>query len=118
MDPAVASRWEPECRYAWYAPLASVAMSAEDQVDGVVVFQLIEDVWRMGQQEDETIRRERRQTAQVGPMQGGIINADNGDLATTYGKEGGLIDQEGDLVTIGEFAILVDRHAAVMIMVS
>ena len=48
-DPAVASGREPECRYAWYAPLASVAMSAEDQIDGVVVFQLIEDIRRMGQ---------------------------------------------------------------------
>jgi len=55
MDSAVASGWEPEYRHAWYAPLASVAMSAEDQVDGVVIFQLIEDVWRMGQQERETI---------------------------------------------------------------
>jgi len=55
MDSAVASGWEPERRHAWYPPLASVAMSAEDQVDGVVIFQLIEDVWRMGQQERETI---------------------------------------------------------------
>jgi len=93
-------------------------MSTEDQVDGVVVFQLIEDVWRMGQQKGETIRRERRQTTQVGPMQGGIVNADNGDFATAYGKVGGLIDQEGDLVAIGKFAILVDRHATVVIMVA
>ena len=57
MDSAVASWWEPECRHARYAPLASVAMSAEDQVDGVVIFQLIEDVWRMGQQEGKTILR-------------------------------------------------------------
>ena len=48
-DPTVASRREPERRHAWYAPLASVTMSAEDQIDGVVVFQLIEDVRRMGQ---------------------------------------------------------------------
>jgi hypothetical protein len=38
-------------------------MSAEDQIDGVVVFQLIEDVWRMGQQEGEAILCARRQTA-------------------------------------------------------
>ena len=54
-DPAIASRREPERRHAGYAPLASVAMPTEDQIDGVVVFQLIEDVWRMGQQENETI---------------------------------------------------------------
>ena len=55
LDPAVASRREPERRHAGYAPLASVAMPAEDQIDGVVVFQLIEDVRRMGQQEGEAI---------------------------------------------------------------
>ena len=63
LDPAVASRGEPERRYAWYAPLASVAMSAENQIDGVVVFQLIEDVRRMGQQESEAVLCARRQTA-------------------------------------------------------
>jgi hypothetical protein len=55
LDPAVAAWREPERRHAGYAPLASVAMSAEDQIDGVVVLQLIEDVRRMGQQEDEAI---------------------------------------------------------------
>ena len=86
-------------------------MSAEDQIDGVVVLQLIEDVRRMGQQEDEAILCARRQTAQVGPMQRGIVDADNGDLAAVRRNEGGLIDQESDLVAIGEFAILIDRHA-------
>lgn len=71
----------------------------------------------MGQQEGETILCARWQTAQVGPMQRGIVDADNGDLATARGNEGGLIDQEGDLVAIGEFAILIDRHATVVIMV-
>jgi len=51
-------------------------------------------------------------------MQRGIVDADNGDLATVRGNEGGLIDQEGDLVAIGEFAIPIDRHAAVVIVVA
>ena len=51
LDPAVAPGRKPERRHAGYAPLASVAMPAEDQIDGVVVLQLIEDVRRMGQQE-------------------------------------------------------------------
>ena len=117
LDPAVASGREPERRHAGYTPLASVAMSAEDQIDGVVVFQLIEDIRRMGQQEGETILCARWQTAQVGPMQRGIVDADNGDLAAVRGNEGGLIDQEGDLVAIGEFAIPIDRHATVVIVV-
>jgi hypothetical protein len=38
-------------------------MSAEDQIDGVVVLQLIEDVRRMGQQEGEAILCAGRQAA-------------------------------------------------------
>ena len=118
IDPPIASGREPERRHARYAPLASVAVSAEDQIDGVVVFQLIEDVRRMGQQEGEAVLCTRRQAAQVGAMQRWIVHADNGDLAAVRANEGSLIDQEGDLVAIGEFAIPIDRHAAVMVMVA
>lgn len=55
LDPAVAPGRKPERRHAGYAPLASVAMPAEDQIDGVVVLDLIEDVRRMGQQEREAV---------------------------------------------------------------
>ena len=118
IDPAIASRGEPERRHAGNAPLASVAVPAEDQIDCVVVFQLIEDVRRMGQQEGEAVLCARRETAQIGPMQGRIVHSDNGDLATVRVNEGGLIDQEGDLVAIGEFAIPIDGHATVMVMVA
>ena len=63
LDPPIASRREPERRHAGYAPLASVAMPAEDQIDVVVVFQLIEDVRCMGQQEGEAILCALWQTA-------------------------------------------------------
>lgn len=59
LDPSVAAWREPEGRQAGDAPLASVTMSAEDQIHGMVVFQLIEDVRRMGQQEGEAILRAR-----------------------------------------------------------
>ena len=118
IDPPIASGREPERRHAGNAPLASVAVPAEDQIDGMVVFQLIEDVRRMGQQEGETVLCARRQAAQVGPMQRRIVHADNGDLAAIRTNEGSLIDQEGDLVAIGEFAIPIDRHTAVMVMVA
>ena len=38
VNSAIAAWREPKRRHAWYAPLAAVAMSAEDQIDGVVVF--------------------------------------------------------------------------------
>ena len=62
VDPAFAPWREPERRHAGYAPLASVAMSAEDQIDGMVVFQLIEDVRSMGEQEGEAILCAGRKT--------------------------------------------------------
>ena len=46
-SPAAAWR-EPDRWHAWDAALASVAMAAKDQIDSMVVFQLIEDVGRMG----------------------------------------------------------------------
>lgn len=51
LDPPIAAWGKPERRHARYAPLTTVAVSAEDQIDGVVIFQLIEDVRCMGQQE-------------------------------------------------------------------
>lgn len=48
VDSPIAARREPECRDARDAPLASVAMPAENQIDGMVFLQLIEDVRRMG----------------------------------------------------------------------
>ena len=93
-------------------------MPAEDQIDCVVVFQLIENIRRMGQQEGKTILGAWRQTAQVGPMQGRIVDADDGDFAAADGNEGSLVDQEGDFMAVGEFAILIDRYAAVVIVVA
>ena len=51
-------------------------------------------------------------------MQRGIVDADNGDLAAVRRNEGGLIDQEGNLVAIGEFAVPIDRDATVVIVVA
>lgn len=51
-------------------------------------------------------------------MQRGIVDADDGDLATVYGDVGGLIDQEGDLMAVREFDIVIDRHATVVIMIA
>ena len=63
IDPSVTSGREPERRYAWYAPLASVAMPAKDQVDGVVALHLFEDIRCMGQQESEAVLCARWQAA-------------------------------------------------------
>ena len=63
IDSAITAWREPERRHAWYAPLATVAMSAEDQIDSVVVFELIEDVRCMGEQEGITVLCARRQAA-------------------------------------------------------
>ncbi len=69
IDSAVTAWREPECRHAWYAPLATMAMAAEDEIDSVVVFQLIEDVRCMGEQDGVAVLCAWRQAAQVGSMQ-------------------------------------------------
>lgn len=51
-------------------------------------------------------------------MQRGIVDADDGDFTSVCLNKGGLIDQEGDLVAIGEFGVAIDRHAAVIFMVA
>jgi hypothetical protein len=51
-------------------------------------------------------------------MQRRIVDADNGDFATAGGDKGGLIDQEGDFMAIGKFAVPIDRYATVMIMIA
>ena len=63
IDSAVTAWREPECRHAWYPPLAAVAMAAEDQIDGVVVLQLIEDIRSVGQQEGVAVLCAWRQAA-------------------------------------------------------
>ncbi len=49
IDPSAAAWREPDHRHAGDAALAPVAMAAQDQIDNMVVFQLLEDVGRMGQ---------------------------------------------------------------------
>ena len=47
-DPAVTSRRKPERRNPWHTPLPAMAVSAQDQIDGVVRLYLIENIRCMG----------------------------------------------------------------------
>ena len=47
-DAPVTSGGEPERRHAWKAPLSSMAMPAQDEIDMMVLFQLLKDVGSMG----------------------------------------------------------------------
>ena len=57
------TRRQPECRDPWHSPLSSMAVSAENQIDGVVFLHLIQDIRRMGQQQGEPAVCGRRETA-------------------------------------------------------
>jgi hypothetical protein len=46
-----------------------------------------------------------------------IVNTHDGQLTFISWNEYGLIDQECDLVPVGEFRIVIDGHAAVMVVV-
>ena len=57
-----------------------MTVSAQNQVDGMMRFHLIEDVRRMGQQEGKATVGTRRDTPKVGSVERGIVNPDNSQL--------------------------------------
>jgi hypothetical protein len=54
---------------------------AENQINGMMRFDMVEDVRRMGQQQRKTMVRTSGDTSKIGSMQRGIINSDNHQLS-------------------------------------
>ena len=80
-NPASAAWWKPECGHSRNLPLPSMAMSAQDQVDGMVLVHLVEDVWRMGEKQGEAAICRRRDASKIGAMERRIIDSDDGQFA-------------------------------------
>lgn len=80
-NPAPAAWWKPECGHSRNLPLPSMAMSAQDQVDGMVLVHLIEDVWRMGEKQGKAAICRRRDASKIGAMERRIIDSDDGQFA-------------------------------------
>ena len=117
-DPATAAWRKPEGRDAGNPPLTAMTVTAENQVDSVIVLQHVKDVRRVGQQQRKPVLGRRRNASQIRPMERWIIDADDGQLTASRWDERALIDEQTDLVTIREFRVVGKRDTAVMIMVA
>ena len=117
-DAAATTRRKPECRYTGNPPLTAMAVAAENQVDGVLVVEHVEDVGRVGKEQREAVIVRGRNAPKVGTVKRRIIDADNGEFPRAGRNENALIDQQGDFVTVGKAGILGNRHAAVVVVVA
>ena len=74
---AIAARREPESGDPWHSPLPTMAMSTEDQINTMMIFNIVQDVRGMSQQYRTALFRTRRDTSKVRTMKGRIIDTDN-----------------------------------------
>ena len=95
-----------------------MAVPAQNQVDGVIVVQHVENVGRMSQEQRKPMLCRRRDASEVGAMERGIIHADDGELSAAGRNERTLVDQQGDFMPIRQLGIFRQRYTAVMVMVA
>jgi hypothetical protein len=93
-------------------------VSAQDQINSVMRLDIVEDIGRMGQEQRKAMAGAGRDTSKVGAMKRRIIDADDCQFSLSGRYDGALIYQQRDLVSVGEFGILCDRHSAVMIVIA
>ena len=72
----------------------------------------------MGEQNCETTLDSRRNAADIGTVRGWVIEADDPQLTTHHGDEDCLVDEQVQLVPVGEVRELADWHATEMIVVA
>lgn len=73
----ITSRRKPEGRYSRHPPLSAMTVSAEDQVNGMMGFHIVEDVGGMGQQQRKARPGARRDASKIRTMKRRIIDADD-----------------------------------------
>ena len=117
-EPPATTIGQPEGRHQGNPPLPSMAVAGEDQVDGMMSIEMINHVRRVCQQDPKSIWHAGWNTAEVGPMQARVVQADDLQLTRLDGHEGNLIDQKVDFVLIGHLGERWDRDAAEMVMVA
>ncbi len=100
------------------APLPAMAMAAQDQFDGMVRFQEIERNRSMGQQDRVPVWNTMRDAGDIRAMSGRIVESYDTQFPTGQRDDDRLVDQEMQLVTIGEVDKVWNRHATVMIVVA
>src|SRR5207302_9732244 len=92
--------------------------STKHQEHSVTRLEQVEHIERLGEQKDETTVESRRRAADIGKVCGWVIEADDPQLTTHHGDEDCLVDEQVQLVPVGEVRQLADWHATEMIMVA
>jgi len=72
----------------------------------------------MGEQNCETTLDPRRNAADIGTVCRRVIEADDPQLTTNHGDVDCLVDEQVQLVPVGEVRKLADWHATEMIVVA
>ena len=116
--PAAAPVGQPEGVDKREAPLPSMTMAAENEINGVPMIQVVEYIRGVGQQDGKAARRARRDAPEIGAVQGWIVEPDNSQLASLRGNKDHLVDQQVQLVPVRQLAEPVQGDAAVMVMVA
>ena len=118
MRPPTASIGKPEGMDRTKAPLPAMAMTAQDDFNGMVGFQEIEHDRSMGQHDRVTAWNTMRDARDIGAMSGRIVESHHTQLSTGKRDDDRLVDQEMQFVAIGELDKVCDRHATVMIVIA
>lgn len=78
---AIASRRKPKGGNPRHSPLSAMTVSAENQINGMMRFDVVENVRRMRQQHRKLLVGARRDASKICPMKRGVIDADNHQLS-------------------------------------
>lgn len=78
---AIAARRKPKGGDPWHSPLSAMTVSAENQINGMMRFDVVENVRRMRQQHRISLVGARRDASKICSMERGIIDADNHQLS-------------------------------------
>src|SRR5689334_14206823 len=89
---AIASRGKPEGGDTWNSPLPAVTVSAENHINGMMSFDIVKNVWGMGQQHRKARFCRRRDASEIRTMERWIIDADDCQLSFFRRNDGTLID--------------------------
>jgi hypothetical protein len=95
-----------------------MTVTAEDDIRRMMRFQEIEHDWSVCQYHGVTAWNAMGNAIHIGAVGRRIVETHDAQLSIGNRDDDGLVDQEMQLVAIGEFEKLRDRHATVMIVIA
>jgi len=93
-------------------------VSAEHQVNGMAWLEQIEHIGGVREQDREATGRTRWNAPDIGSVSGRIVEADDAQFTGRHGNEDRLVDQQVELVALGEVHKSAHGHAAAVIVIA